>query len=112
MDDFATSCIPQTESLQMNSQVFAPERVLLVEGHRNVTKTTSPTTTVCLPGASSAHAVEPSRRMTDSTKTGDFAAAGSDTMAAASLSANSSTGALCRRSAFRRSTVAWSKGDG
>jgi hypothetical protein len=53
-----------------------------------VTKTHSQPTTIRLSGARSAHAVEPAGPLNTFTKTGDFAAAGSDTQAAASLSAD------------------------
>lgn len=72
----------------MNAQVFDSERVLPGEGTSNVTMTLLDIRPVCLSGVSSAHAVEPTTLLTVIAKMGDFAAAGSDAKAAASLSAN------------------------
>jgi hypothetical protein len=94
MADFQALCIPQTESLQMNSQVSGAPRIFPVEGTSNVTMTQLQLTPVCLSGVPSAHAVEPVTLLTFTTKTGDFAATGSDAQAAASLSANLTAGAL------------------
>jgi hypothetical protein len=87
MADFTGLCIPQTESLQMNSQVSAPYRVFSSEGTSKVTNTNSHPTTRCLLGARSAHVAEPAGPTIRISITGDFAAAGSDSQAATSLSA-------------------------
>ena len=77
----------------MNSQVFGAECVFPSEGQKNVTKTLSHPTHVCLSGVRSAHAVEPATPVTLIANTGEFAVTGSGAMAAASLSATFTIGA-------------------